>query len=570
MNKKLKRLVVLILVLCFFVFSGCSLEDFIGTHSKKLSSIKIDRSTLKEEYVIGEIDFSSIKISLTYSDGTIETVPFSADYVLDSEVLKLNSEGNKDIYFEYEGFYSFFSINLVKTEEHGGNDDPDIDPPVIIDNPPEKGDAVYLFSINDTHGSLITDSSTSTVGLDKVTTIINSFTDDHILIANGDIFQGSYISNTLRGRPAVEWMNYMEFDCFVLGNHEFDWGLEEIYAYKDGDPSNGEANFPFLGCNIYYSSDLTRVEWVDPYVIVENNGYKVGIIGAIGEDYTDSIIASIANNYRFVDPVPLIKEYAKELRSKKDCDVVIVSIHAYETYTNNRIADLSGESRIDAIVCGHTHYDEEDYLTRADGYKIPVIESRSNNYSVGSIKLTMTNDLASSGKVTHYTPSNYASNTAAYNLLKTFADQVEADGNRVIGYTSKTLYKDQVGPWMCDAAREYYNCDYAIVNTGGVRASINSGEITYADVFKVFPFDNTFVICQMTGSQLKYYDNGYCYFDNSYSSSSISNSKTYTVAIVNYEFENYEGRSHCISFEYQNEPIRDIFARWISANYPAN
>ena len=72
----------------------------------------------------------------------------------------------------------------------------------------------------------------------------------------------------------------MEFDAFVIGNHEFDWGLDKIARYADGDPENGEADFPFLAANIVCEGK--KLDWTEDYVIVEREGFKIGIIGVIG------------------------------------------------------------------------------------------------------------------------------------------------------------------------------------------------------------------------------------------------------------------------------------------------
>ena len=140
--------------------------------------------------------------------------------------------------------------------------------------------SVNFFMINDTHGIFVDEQEFP--GMGRVSSLINeleSNNKDYIKIANGDIFQGTYISATLYGKPLVDALNAIDFEAFVLGNHEFDWGLDKIAVYKDGNEANGEANFPFLGANIIDKSDKEIVDWVDPYVVVEYDGFKVGVIG---------------------------------------------------------------------------------------------------------------------------------------------------------------------------------------------------------------------------------------------------------------------------------------------------
>ena len=109
-----------------------------------------------------------------------------------------------------------------------------------------------------------------------------------LVISAGDMFQGSGLSNYRYGLDMVNIMNMIGFNAMSVGNHEFDWGLSTVLNYNDGDLENGEANFPFLGCNIlyketdlqisyepYYKKDITINEYktIINYAL-ENNNYQ--------------------------------------------------------------------------------------------------------------------------------------------------------------------------------------------------------------------------------------------------------------------------------------------------------
>ena len=122
-----------------------------------------------------------------------------------------------------------------------------------------------FVSANDIHGRLVT--ADGEYGLDILSSKFNDLErkyGDFIKIANGDIFQGKFESNVMYGKPMIDCMNAMDFDAMVIGNHEFDWGIDKIAAYNDGDYSNGEADFPFLSCNIAYKSNNQLLDWVEP------------------------------------------------------------------------------------------------------------------------------------------------------------------------------------------------------------------------------------------------------------------------------------------------------------------
>ena len=96
----------------------------------------------------------------------------------------------------------------------------------------------------------------------------NKSPDTTVILSSGDMFQGSAISNMTQGGVVVEAMNEIGFDAMTIGNHEFDWGIDKIAAYNDGDEKNGEADFPFLSCNIVYKSNNQLLSCKKTWIII--------------------------------------------------------------------------------------------------------------------------------------------------------------------------------------------------------------------------------------------------------------------------------------------------------------
>lgn len=430
---------------------------------------------------------------------------------------------------------------------------------------------VNIFMINDTHGSF---ADGNTPGVERLSSLINYLTQmngNYVKIANGDIFQGSYVSSILYGLPFIDALNYMKFDAFVLGNHEFDWGLDKIKIYKDGDYSNGEADFPFLGANIYDKKTNERVPWLDPYTVVEINDVKVGIIGIIGYDLESSILYDNVKDYDFVYPLELIKQYAKELRTELDCDVVIVSNHDYDTELNGEIAKLTGDAKIDAILCGHTHQNEYDTIRRSDGLNIVAVENRDKNQSSTSLILKLDNQFNyESYEFQRYYPSNCDLDPKMASILKKYQEVIN-EGNRELGTVNNYLSRSTLGMYAVTAMKEEFNVDVAIMNTGGVRATIASGSIKVADVFEVFPFNNAVIITTMKGSALKslYNTNGdYLYFNQEFDVAYLDNNKNYNVAVIDYVYVSprYSEFKNTIP-QYTNYILRDLVIEFIDRLY---
>ena len=147
-----------------------------------------------------------------------------------------------------------------------------------------------IIEINDLHGYVDSASKTDGIDLSNISYYINEKrnTKDNevVLIANGDMFEGTAFSNLSRGLSTLNVMNEMGFDAMGIGNHEYSWGLDSILQFFDKNEENGEANFPLINGNIYTSGKRNGEENTNdnilPYTIVEKGDYKVGILSYIG------------------------------------------------------------------------------------------------------------------------------------------------------------------------------------------------------------------------------------------------------------------------------------------------
>lgn len=405
---------------------------------------------------------------------------------------------------------------------------------------------VNIAMINDTHGAFL--DSNDGYSIARVDTLLDELeakNGDYIKLANGDILQGSYVSSKNYGYQLIESLNEMDFDAFVIGNHEFDWGIDKIAAYKDGNLDNGEAEFPFLGANIVYKSNGERPEWIDAYTVVNYGDVKVGIIGLIGGDQESDILSTNVKDYDFIDePTYLVEKYAKELRNDKDCDVVIVATHAHDKELNNKYAKLSDDARIDAILCAHTHQLITETVQRSDSYLIPVLQNYDKNETMRELILTLDSSLNiyDYSNKTYY-PASFDLSADFDYLFEKYSDDINAS-NENIGYTNSQLSRAYIGSLVTEAMFYYdYNVsgfetiDLSLINTGGVRTTIDIGYITIADVFNTFPFENTVYLIEMYGSDINSLLNSLY----SYSKKSVDvfeDNTIYKVAIIDFVYFN--------------------------------
>ncbi len=424
---------------------------------------------------------------------------------------------------------------------------------------------INVIMLNDNHGILNEDKGS----LNKIASGINYYDSlgDIVKIANGDMFQGTYVSSTLRGLPMIDALNAMDFDAFVIGNHEFDWGLDEMKKYKDGDLSNGEANFPFLGANIYDKRTNEMVDWLEPYAVVELSEITVGIIGIIGEVET-SILTSNVADYDFVDPTYIVKDLAAELRTVKGCDAVIVSMHGDDYALNRTLASFDGDSRIDGIFTGHTHSPTDEEIVRDDGSSVCVLQNGGYGESFATLTLKFDenkNIVYTDGKLNN---TDTFSNTGILSsVFEKYGDYISI-GEEVIITTEYDVDRYDVGLTVVCSMYEKYDVAYAFINSGGVRTGIDAGEVTYADLFQILPFENEVYIITMSGSVLKTYlsNSGKIYYWG-IGTDAIDDEEEYQVAIVDYLFQSYyfdDFRTE--TYIDTDDLIRDVLIEYIKSS----
>lgn len=424
----------------------------------------------------------------------------------------------------------------------------------------ERYQEINLFSMNDFHGGAYTDfDNLINIGAYLIN---QSASGNSVIVSNGDIFQGSALSNYYYGLPIVDIFNYIGFDGFVLGNHEFDWGIEQILKYRDGSLENGEMNYPILAANIVYEDTGLPLENTIPYIVKDINGVKVGIIGVIG-DVINSISASRVQNIVFTDAADAIYDYTEILRTTEECDIVVVYAHESSSLDYD-IKDFSGLHYVDAIFNGHTHTNESGSISRSSGF--PLMYAQASNYDTSLFsRITLVydrqNQEVSSGSAATI---SYSIISSSYNQdIDDIIYEYSNDSVYVAFVTqllAETLYSfnnTDMAPWGASVIRDYAGVDVGALNRGGFRTSMEAGAVTMEDLIVIYPFDNYIKTCEMTGQQLLYFyekvrnqhydvvfDDGLTYDGNNLYINGIlvSMSGTYTVGAVDYIFDktNYD------------------------------
>ena len=206
-----------------------------------------------------------------------------------------------------------------------------------------------------------------------------------LLFDSGDFSQGSPFYTLFKGDVEIGLMNRMHYDAGTIGNHEFDFGMQNMARIFK------MANFPIL-CSNYDLKGTPLDEVVKKYTIIKRNGVKIGVFAL--DPKLDGLVSKA--NYgiiKYLDPIAVANEMATMLKNDKKCDLVICISHL--GWEENGMGDqmmIAGSRNIDLVLGGHSHtyFKTLRYIKNLDGKNIPVDQNGKNAIYVGKMILDLT------------------------------------------------------------------------------------------------------------------------------------------------------------------------------------
>lgn len=343
---------------------------------------------------------------------------------------------------------------------------------------------------------------------------------DVLLVDVGDAIQGAPLGSLSEGEYVTRVMNELGYDAAVPGNHEFDYGMERFLELAEN------ASFPYVAANFM---SLETGESVFPaYVMLEAGGYQFAILGiCTPKTITSSTPVYFQNDagefiYGFCQDdsgealYACVQAAADEARAQ-GADYVVAAAHlgidiSCSPWTSSEL--IENTTGIDAVLDGHAHQviegewvknkDGEDVLLTSTGTKLERLgalcvggDGALSAVSIaavdeGMIDADMVEFIAGiEGELAEVTETVVA--TSEVDLV---IEDPET-GERIVRTAETNL-----GDLCADAYRAVTGADVAMVNGGGVRASIAAGEITYGDIISVHPFGNEVCMVETTGAQI--------------------------------------------------------------------
>ena len=382
---------------------------------------------------------------------------------------------------------------------------------------------IQLLATSDLHGKFapydyaVNEESTSG-SMAQIQTIVNELrTDNTILVDVGDTIQGNSADLFLEDEvhPMIQAMNYMKYDAWILGNHEFNYGVDTLKHIMEG------AQMPVLNGNVYDGEGnlLTGVS----YTIIEKDGVKVALIGMVTPNITRWDAANL-EGYEVTDPVEETKKIIEEIGDQADIFVAAEHMGESNEYevANSGVVDLANACpELDVILAAHEHKLVEG--TEVNG--VLIVENQDAGKTLAQVKLTVEEQEDGSFEVTDKTSASYAA--ADYEADSGFIEELtdadtraKEDANTVIGtltggplapeseingIAQAKLQESPLIDLINEVQMYYTGADVSAAALFNDAANMQDGDIRKCDLSLIYKYANTLYKMEMTGAQLKKY-----------------------------------------------------------------
>lgn len=369
-----------------------------------------------------------------------------------------------------------------------------------------------------------------------------------LLLSGGDINTGVPESDLQDAEPDFRGMNMVGYDAMALGNHEFDNPLSVLRQQEKW------ATFPLLSANIYQKS--TQQPLFKPYALFDKQGIKIAVIGLTTDDTAKLGNPEFFTDIEFRKPSTEVKTVVDQLRSSEKPDVIIAATHMGHYDDGQHGSNAPGDVEmarslpagyLDMIVGGHS----QDPVCMASENKkqvdyVPgtpcapdwqngtwIVQAHEWGKYVGRADFTFKNgtltlahyqlipvnlkkkvEKRGGGTERVYYTQEIKQDDGVVKMLTPFQENGQAQLEVKLGSVNGTLdgdrkqvrfYQTNLGHLLLSAQRERANADFAVMSGGGIRDSIQPGDITYKTVLKVQPFANTLVHVDMKGREVEQY-----------------------------------------------------------------
>ena len=390
----------------------------------------------------------------------------------------------------------------------------------------EPAKEIVILYTNDVHCGV--EDGVGYVGVARMKAALEAAGKEVILVDSGDAVQGGLVGTLSRGEAIVDLMNTIGYDVATIGNHEFDYGMEQF------NKNVGLAKFQYICCN-FLDKDGKQV--LAPYAIIEKAGKKIGFIGIdTPQTYTSSTpkyfqdsdgnwIYSFCGGNEGKDLYAKVQETVDAVRAE-GVDYVIALAHLgieYESSPWMSTEVIENTTGINVVLDGHSHsvLDGSLKTKNKDGEEVILTSTGTKLQNVGMLTIgadgTLSTVLLNASAMKFIdSAALLADDKGTGEALKATLAATEELREKVVAHTDVDLVvndpvsdvrivrsqETNLGDLVADAYRIIGNADIGFINGGGVRKIIKAGDITFGNMLEVHPFNNEVCVIEANGQQI--------------------------------------------------------------------
>ena len=390
----------------------------------------------------------------------------------------------------------------------------------------EKSDDIIIIHTNDVHCGV-----QDNIGYDGLMLYKKQLQQkykDVLVVDCGDHLQGATIGLLTQGEDIIDMMNEIGYDAAVLGNHEFDYGVEQMKNCEK------KLNCGYISANFFERKNKTSSIFPGYKIIELNNTKKIAFIGVTTPQTLSisSIIKELdenkTNKYDFLterNGSELYEEIQKNIDAAKseNADYIIMIAHSGKDsnslYQYTTVGMMENLENVDAVLDGHTHQVYSTVTPDKNGKKIILAQTGTKFNYIGVLTIhsdgTLSHKLLNSIPIIDdtYDKDSYTSikrgqkeifvDNYMYKYINNKIDSHKDILNKLIGYSPFSMYigsgESTLGNLITDSFRKIGNADISIMNSGTIRANLYEGNIIYQNILDIIPFSNGIEVKNITG-----------------------------------------------------------------------
>ena len=373
-----------------------------------------------------------------------------------------------------------------------------------------SAEEVIIFHTNDTHCRISeSDDGGKSIGLAEMAAAVKTVKKQNkntFWLDAGDAFQGLPKINVSKGENLVAFLNAAGVDLMVPGNHEFDYGSDQLENLAR------KLKFPVISANIVRKNNGESV--FAPYKIFKRGNIKIGVFGLTTPETRYTSAPKNTETLDFLNPVETANEMIKILRPQ--CDILIAVTHMgldkSSEFTSRRIA--AETEGIDLIIDGHSHTELHEALIVGNTL---IAQTGSYSHYLGQVKINLRDGkiiskeskLLNDAEVAEIAPVPDKKISKLNNRLeernKRFLGEILTESNREISGERELVRREEteMGDLCADALRWKSGADIAVFNGGGIRTGLPSGVVTRGDILAIMPFGNGIQKNEVLGKNIR-------------------------------------------------------------------